>query len=158
MAAIAFEIDQALSDLGNFNDGFTVNGAVNGTEVQLLVTDGDTPRELLGSGSNLWQRSVDNTTGVVDFLERHLVTNNPRGDSANDYPTNGGNRWRGAYLTAPIDPDPWGNRYAVNSDYLDSNGNDVVVLSAGRNEVIETAWGANPLAAGGDDLIQLVQP
>lgn len=158
MLAIAFEINEELTDLGNFSNGFTVNGVRTGTQVQLLVSDGDTPRELQGSGSNLWQRPVDNTSGVVDFLERHMATNNPRGDSGNAYPTSGGNSWRGAYMTGPIDPDSWGNRYAVNTDYLDANNNDVVVLSAGPNEIIETAWAANPLAAGGDDLIQLVQP
>ena len=158
MLAIAYEIDQELTDLGTFGNGFTVNGAQAGTQVQLLVSDGDTPRELLGSGNALWQRPVDNTSGVVDFLERHMVTNKPRGNSANAYPTTGGSQWRGAYLTGPIDPDSWGNRYAVNTDYLDANTNDVVVLSAGPNEIVETAWASNPLSAGGDDLIQLVQP
>jgi hypothetical protein len=158
MLAIAFEINQELNDLNNFSNGFTVDGVRTGTQVQLLVSDGDTPRELLGSGSNLWQRPVDNTAGLVDFLERHMATNNPRGNSANAYPVTGGNPWRGAYLTGPVDADSWGNRYAVNTDYLDANANDVVVLSAGPNEVIETAWSANPLTAGGDDLIQLVQP
>jgi hypothetical protein len=156
MLAIAFEINQELNDL-NFGNGFTIDGSRNGTQVQLLVSDGDTPRELLGAGSNLWQRPVNNATGLTDFLERHMATNNPRGNSVNAYPVNG-NEWRGAYLTAPIDADSWGNRYAVNADYLDSDPNDVVVLSAGPNEVIETAWTGNPLAAGGDDLIQLVQP
>jgi hypothetical protein len=158
LAAIASAINDELTDLGNFNNGFTVDGIRTGTQVQLLVSDGDTPRELLGAGNALWQRAVDNTTGVVDFLERHMATNNPRGNSGNSYATNGGNAWRGAYLTGPIDPDSWGNRYAVNTDYLDANGNDVVVLSAGPNEIIETAWASNPLAAGGDDLIQLVLP
>jgi hypothetical protein len=158
MLAIAFEINQELNDLNNFSNGFTVNGIRTGTQVQLLVSDGDTPRELLGAGSNLWQRPVDNTTGLVDFLERHMATNNPRGSSANAYSTGGADPWRGAYMTGPIDPDSWGNRYAVNTDYLDANTNDVVVLSAGPNEVIETTWASNPLTAGGDDIIQLVQP
>jgi hypothetical protein len=141
---------------------FTINGTALGTQVQMLVSDGDTPVQCTAAAAacTAWQRAVDNTGGLVDFLERHLVTNNPRGSSANDYPDTEvlpDVYWRGAYLTSPIDPDPWGNRYAVNVQYLGLSTNDVDVLSAGPDEEIDTAYTANPLNAGGDDLIVLVQ-
>ena len=155
--------DQTLAALGDMNySRFTWDGSNNaGQRVLTLVSDGDTPREVSASGSATWQTVVDNATGLTDFLERHLVTNDPRGNPANAYPTAGANQWRGAYLTAPIDPDPWGNRYAVNTQYLGGGAggtNDVVVYSAGPDETIDSPYTANPLVVGGDDLIVLVEP
>jgi hypothetical protein len=137
---------------------FTITGTSGGTHVEILVSDGDIPREVSGTGSVEWQRPVDNASGLVDFLERHLVTNNPRGNVANDYPTAGGNPWRGAYMTSPIDPDPWGNRYAVNVEFLTGGSEDVVVFSSGPDEQIDSAYSQNGLIAGDDDLIVLVEP
>jgi hypothetical protein len=128
------------------------------------------------TGSALWQGTVDNATGLVDFLERHLVTNNPRGNAANAYaPSVLSGEWRGAYLNAPVDPDPWGNRYAVNVEFLGTGGPppcgvgggrggggnpcyDVVVYSAGPDEQIDTPYAGDPLLAVDDDLIVLVEP
>lgn len=131
-----------------------------GSVVEILVSDGDIPREVSATGDPQWQPVVNNATGLVDFLERHLVTNNPRGNPANgwDVPGGlGGNGWRGAYLTAPIDPDPWGNRYAVNVKFLGAPKPDVVVLSAGPNEIIDTAFAVDGLVAGDDDIVVLVE-
>jgi type II secretory pathway pseudopilin PulG len=157
MTKIRAQIIQMLFDL-NFSK-FTIDGTKNATAVRLLVSDGDTPRELSGAGSALWQAPVDDGTGLTDFLERHLVLNEPGGNPLNAYTTTANQYWKGAYLTAPIDPDPWGNRYMVNSQYLNGNSNDqdVVVYSAGRNEIIETAFAVNGLTAGGDDLMLLVE-
>ncbi|MEX2270375.1 MAG: hypothetical protein WD690_02820 [Vicinamibacterales bacterium] len=136
---------------------FTINGVGNGTQVQLLVSDGDMPLECtaIATACASWQRAVDNTGGLVDFIERHLVTNNPRGSAANDYPTV--DSWKGPYLNSPNDPDPWGTRYMINVQFLGGSTNDVVVLSAGPDEVINTAFAANPLTAAGDDIIVLVE-
>lgn len=137
---------------------FTIDGTGAGTKVQLLVSDGDTPREVSATGSTSWQALVNNTTGLTDFLERHLVTNQPRGNAANAYSVGPGNPWRGAYMNAPIDPDPWGNRYAVNVQFLGAaDKEDVVVLSAGPDEEIDTQYPVDGLVAGGDDLIVLVE-
>ena len=141
----------------NFNS-FTITGTSGGTHVEILVSDGDIPREVSGTGSAEWQRPVDNAGGLVDFIERHLVTNNPRGNVANDYPTTGGNPWRGAYVSAPIDPDPWGNRYAVNVEFLTGGSQDVVVFSSGPDEQIDSAYSQNGLTPGDDDLMVLVEP
>jgi hypothetical protein len=156
MTNIQTQVLEMLDDV-NFNS-FTITGTAGGTHVEILVSDGDIPREVSGTGSAEWQRPVDNATGLVDFLERHLVTNNPRGNAANDYPTAGGSPWRGAYLSAPVDPDPWGNRYAVNVEFLTGGSQDVVVWSAGPDEQVDSAFAQNGLAAGDDDLIVLVEP
>lgn len=163
MTDIANQINTALADLGPAGYSyFTITGTTGGTQVELLVSDGDIPRECsaVAAACTAWQRTVDNTGGLTDFLERHLITNNPRGSSANDYPDDEvvpDSYWKGAYLTAPLDPDPWGNRYMVNVQYLGASTNDVVVLSAGPDEEIDTVYTANPVTAGDDDLIVLVQ-
>jgi type II secretory pathway pseudopilin PulG len=147
-----------LTDMPGYT-GFTVDGAIAGTTVEMLVSDGDIPRETSATGAAEWDDVVDNTTGVVDFLERHLVTNTPRGSAANDYPVSGSDIWRGAYLTAPDDPDPWGNRYAVNVKYLKDSprSNDTFVMSAGPDEEIDSAFAVNGATPGDDDIIIVVR-
>lgn len=154
MARIRDAILAALSEMARTH--FTIDGTATGTQVELLVGDGDAPRELSATGNAQWRRLVA-ATGRIDFLERHLVTNNPRGNVANAYPTAGLTPWRGAYLTAPIDPDPWGNRYAVNVEFLGPSTDDVVVFSTGPDEEIDSALKSNPLVATDDDIIVLVE-
>lgn len=157
MAKMQTQVLQMLTDLNYRN--FTIDGTKTGTQVDLLVSDGDTPLQVSVAGSATWQQPVDNTSGLTDFLERHLVMNQPRGDAANAYTTTAASYWKGAYLTAPVDPDPWGNRFGVNVRHLgNSDSNDVVVFSAGPDEEIDTQFTANPLSAGDDDLIVLVEP
>lgn len=192
-------------------------GALN--RVDLLVSDGDIPEgnaitvdtdsDPDGSGATGWRDIVD--FADVDFLEYHLVTNNPGNDPDNYYRTprdltnsglaalsdamfaredskgfNAEFSWRGPYMTAPIDPDPWGNRYAVNVKYLDARADDsagdnnddastegtggftadVIVLSAGPDEEIDTNFNhtESPQTAdlnegavpGDDDIIYLL--
>ncbi|MEX2270376.1 MAG: hypothetical protein WD690_02825 [Vicinamibacterales bacterium] len=144
-------------DMTQFNL-FTTNGANNGPVVYMLVGDGDIPVEVGIGGDARWQDPVDNVTGIVDFLERHLVTNNPGGNPANGYPTDIQNPWRGPYLAGPIDADPWGNRYASNTRWLKDapKSNDVVVFSAGPDEIIQTAWESSIITPGGDDIVIIV--
>jgi hypothetical protein len=158
MANIDDAINDVLGDLPHTYftwDGTWVSAAGSvGVKVQLVVGDGDIPADVSGTGSATWQSAVNNTT--VDYLERHLISNTPGGTGA--YTTAVANSWRGAYLNGPLDPDPWGNRYMVNSLYLGTGGannNDVVVLSAGPDEEIDspfTALNFNALADTGDDL------
>lgn len=179
-AAIKTAISNWLGDLeGAAFTGFTINGAAGGTTTETLVSDGDIPRECVavngcGGGAISWNATVSNAGGLTDFLERHLVTNNPRGSIANDYPI-GADAWRGAYLTAPVEPDPWGNRYAVNAKWLRDNSNcgrrsnDTFVLSAGPDEVIDTAYrfdtptctanisGTGGAVPGNDDIITVIR-
>jgi len=144
-----------LDEMTQFNL-FTTNGANTGPAVYMLVSDGDIPRELGPAGDARWQDPVNNST--IDFFERHLITNNPGGSSANAYPTTIQNPWRGAYLRGPVDSDPWGNRYASNVRWIKDapKANDVVVMSAGPDEVINTAWEKNGITPGGDDIVIIV--
>jgi type II secretory pathway pseudopilin PulG len=135
-------------------DGFTIF-TNSGTQlalnqVQFLYSDGDIPE---AGASALWR----NTTAdpVNDFLEEHLVGNAFNGAAA--YSTVLAPVWRGAYVSGPVDPDPWGNRYAVNVLYLGPNVNDVAVLSAGPDEAVDTPDTGNPLAPGNDDILVLVE-
>jgi type II secretory pathway pseudopilin PulG len=151
--AIKTAITSFLSEFTGFTP-FTTNGTGGGATVQMLVSDGDTPASSVGA--TVWDNPVATGGTPVDFLERHLVTNTPI--SGGGYTTGGGNPWRGAYISAPIDPDPWGNRYAVNTLYLrSSTANDVFVLSAGPDEDIDTPFTVNGAAPGDDDIIAVVR-
>ncbi len=145
-----------LTDMPGYT-GFTINGAAAGTTVRMLVSDGDTPE--LGAGAGEWDDPVDNVGGLTDFMERHLVVNDPRGLGTSPYPTSGASTWRGAYLTGPVDPDPWGNRYASNVRWLKDTprSNDVIVLSCGPNEAIDTQFTVNGIMPGDDDIIVVVR-
>ena len=80
--------------------------------------------------------------------------------------------WRGAYLSSPVGPDPWGHRYLVNTVFLavardaeagDGEGqrsggwsHDTFCISAGPNGQFETPFGGNAahgVSRRGDDLI-----
>jgi len=98
-------------------------------------------------------------TGVVDLLDRYLVTNEPAGSSANAWPlpTHAeGLGWRGAYLQQEVGADPWGRRYAVNVQFL-LGRNEVIVLSPGPNGVVETPFEGQGLVGGGDDRVTLLK-
>lgn len=160
--AIVTAIDNFLTDFTTFTP-FTTTGASGGTTVQMLVSDGDTPRTLGAGGAGEWDDPVGTSPTVVDFLQRQLVTNTPiSGGSYNtssctpvSAPTN---CWRGTYLSAPVDPDPWGNRYAVNVLYLrSSTSNDVFVLSTGPDEEIDTAFTVNGVTPGDDDITSVIR-
>jgi type II secretory pathway pseudopilin PulG len=152
--AIAAAIHNFVSEFSSFTP-FTSTGVSGGTTVQMLVSDGDIPREVEVGASSSWVNPVG-TSPMVDFLERHLVTNTPIGGGS--YTTGGGGPWRGAYISAPIDGDPWGNRYAVNTLYLRSTTtNDTFVLSAGPDEQIDSAFAINGAYPGDDDIISVIR-
>lgn len=152
-SAIATAINNLLSEHTSFSP-FTITGLTGGTTVGLLVSDGDIPEAGTG-GSASWRDAVNVAASpAIDYLERHLVTNTPGGTGA--YAT--ASAWRGAYISAPIDPDPWGNRYAVNVLYLRTlTTNDVVVLSAGPDEAVNTAFTVDGITPGGDDILGYVR-
>ena len=167
--------------------------------VNLLVSDGDIPvyQTALGATESFWTQVVNLTT--VDTLANHLTQNTPAGDEFVGYrnpndiaiagtgstldflrlESSGFNApfaWRGAYLRAPVDPDPWGNRYAVNVAFLDPAPTgalanvstafqadagayprlDVFVLSAGADEEIDTLSAQDGAVPGDDDFIFMV--
>lgn len=165
--------------------------------VELLVGDGDVPEPHPGL-ANLWSTPIGVAAGFnVEFLAAHLVFNAPGYRTPTDLTNAGGDMfarsesggfnsefaWRGPYITPPIDPDPWGNRYAANVEFLDAVANsdntqvaidgqggwegDCVVMSAGPDEEIDTLWqGTEPAplglvipeatAPGDDDILYIV--
>lgn len=130
------------------------------------------------SAANLNWAGHSNEVGDAwkDLMDNHLVTNSVTYTSPS-FTGGGGPRvgvgWRGPYLSGPIDVDPWGNSYqagtlflAVASDAAAGSTagqrqggwtSDVVVISAGSNGVVQTAFGATATSAVGDDVIFVLQ-
>ena len=162
--------------------------------VNLLVGDGLIPvvNPMLASGG-IWATPLD--LSFVDYFENHITRNMPGGNAANAYLTpldldkgvggplggdwmfarrssggfNSEFAWRGPYMTGPIDPDPWGHRYASNVSYLypcvggDPNvvavqgisgwTFDCVVFSAGPDGEVDSEYSVDGLTPGDDDLL-----
>ena len=117
--------------------------------VSLAVGDGDIP-ELGPDGSAQWTQPVN--FGTVDFLGYHILSNKPGNDPAKAYED-----WKGAYMTPPIRPDPWGNRYMVNIGALAPGSvYDTVVISAGPDEEIDSEFSLDGFVSGDDDIVCLV--
>jgi type II secretory pathway pseudopilin PulG len=165
--------------------------------VNLLVSDGDVPALSAAMAAETFWTSIVNG-GAIDTLVNHLVENTPAEAGGGRYrnPSDitvavpGGNNidfsrssssgfnapyaWRGGYLRGPVDPDPWGNRYAVNVAFLDPSATaavagitagfattdyprlDVFVLSAGADEEIDTRSAQDGAVPGDDDIIHVV--
>ncbi len=153
----------------------------DGPDVTASDMEGDATTMFDSSGNiamhlNWWK---DDYRG--DAMERQFVTNYAH------YPTPGtlgtytrvgpqfNLGWRGAYLSGPIGPDPWGRRYLVNSVFLAVARNahagtaegkrsggwshDAFCLSAGPNGLYETAFGGNGkggVTRKGDDFIYII--
>jgi type II secretory pathway pseudopilin PulG len=150
-------------------------GQVESNRADMVVGEGAIPALASGlidfpdvnlSAAINWDDAIG--TGTVDAMANHLITN------AANYPLptqasfgvggpQFGAGWRGAYISA-IGPDPWGNRYAANTAFLgvatDSNtageGNaaggwtkDVIVLSAGRDSIVQTPFGGTTNGGSG---------
>jgi type II secretory pathway pseudopilin PulG len=153
-----------------------------GNRVDLLVSSGAVPTASVAratAGSD-WDDVVDNAS--VQRLEYFLVANTPSNVAANAYRTaasmsvatefdpdsgalyNAEHAWRGSYLPGPIGPDPWGTRYAVNVEFLarapgagpSGNVNDVFVISAGPDRVIDTRFDIDGATPGNSDLIYVL--
>jgi Tfp pilus assembly protein PilE len=190
---IGAALERMLTDVGEtefLRDG---NGATatdvpshaSTNRVDLLVTEGNTPslsvtRSVAGTNGTDWTTAVNNT--FVQKLAYFLVTNTPSNTSANAYRSasnmsvatqfdpdsgetfNSEYAWRGAYLPGPVGPDPWGNRYAVNVEFLEhargagpsGNVNDVFVVSAGSNGTIDTRYDVDGVTPGASDIVYVV--
>jgi type II secretory pathway pseudopilin PulG len=124
--------------------------------------------------------------GSRDIMDPYLVSNTIQTNgltapyTAAGYTGGGGPRaglgWRGAYLNGPIDVDPWGYAYEANTVFagVATNatagtgegalsggwGSDMLVISAGSNGNIQTAFGTAAAAgavATGDDVVYVIQ-
>ena len=128
-------------------------------------------------GDSMEHQFVDNGTGPNYPSPADLNSANTPGPSF-------GLGWRGAYLSPPIGPDPWGHRYLVNSVFLAmavdagtgsaaasaspqtivvptprSWSNDTFCISPGPNGQYETAFGGNAthgVYRRGDDFIYII--
>lgn len=174
-------------------------GRADANRVNLLVSDGDIP--VLAAAINtetFWTLAVNGNT--VDTLSNHLIENTPADAAASRYrnppdivvAAPGGDNpdfartsssgfnapyaWRGPYLRGPVDPDPWGNRYAVNVAFLDPAPTgaiagavitggfvfgdyprlDVFVMSAGPDEEIDTESAQDGAVPFDDDFVFIV--
>jgi type II secretory pathway pseudopilin PulG len=199
--AIASAVDQLLRDTGmlclSLNGTSCANSATG--RVELLVSgtvDADANGTFVddnepavattsfgatastASSTNLnWAGGANEVANARrDLMDRQFVTN-LAGYAAPGFTSGGGPKagigWRGAYLSGPIDLDPWGYVYqantvflAVASDAVDGTGagekrggwtTDVVVISPGSNGVIQTAFGSSAVAAVGDDVLAVIQ-
>jgi hypothetical protein len=128
-------------------------------------------------GDSMEHQFVDNGTGPNYPSPGDLNSDNTPGPAF-------GLGWRGAYLSPPIGPDPWGHRYLVNTVFLamaaDTGSataaasattqaivvptprgwsNDAFCISAGPNGQYETAFGGNAthgVSRRGDDFIYVI--
>ncbi|MEW5983911.1 MAG: hypothetical protein AB1806_16280 [Acidobacteriota bacterium] len=119
-------------------------------------------------GDSMEHQFVDNATGPAYPTPADLGTYATPGPYFNL-------GWRGAYLSPPIAPDPWGNAYLVNSVFLSvaidapygtgqgrrSGGwsHDTFCISAGPNGIYETAFAGNRTGGverQGDDFIYVI--
>lgn len=86
--------------------------------VTLLYGDGNLPSNLAAMGFS---------TAVTSSYNDHLAT-----DANGCY-----NNWKGPYM-ARVTADPWGNAYVTNTDSLTVTNQEVWIISAGPNGLIDT--------------------
>jgi len=116
-------------------------------QIRLLVSPGD-----VGSaeaGAEPWTAT---TPGSVDLISNHLINNRPMfGTSGYPMMTRGSSGWNGPYVSGELGPDPWGNRYVINVEFLalgrgavEADGlqekRAVWALSAGPDSVFDTVY------------------
>lgn len=129
-------------------------------------TTADFNNQNIASGNINWTHDDGSN---ASWMEHQFVTN----ESGPWYPTPGDSippgwvnplpafnlGWRGAYVSPPIGPDPWGHRYLVNSVFLsvavdaengqgegERNGGwarDTLCISAGANNLFDTPIGGS---------------
>lgn len=144
-------------------------------ETRFIIDSAKPPSDL--SGSRNWNDEDTGSLQIVTTFEDQLNSNAPRyfrrGELGDD-PNRG---WNGPYFEGISPTDPWGNKYYVNSRFLNpaktstesAGGEDikisVFVLSAGPNETIQTPYGVNVtgqatpgnIKAQGDDIVARVR-
>jgi type II secretory pathway pseudopilin PulG len=178
--AIGVSIARLARDVGPCLKKAGTGACTKANRVDLLVSDGPAVTAAdLGTSATAFSSADlaaplnwDGATGAnADLMESQLVTNGAGYATPAD---NGGYTrvgpqfnvgWRGAYLSGPVGPDPWGKRYMVNTAFLAAASdaavpgwdNDVFCLSAGPNGRFET-----PVVSGtgtsrtGDDFTYVI--
>ena len=161
--------------------GFGPSRAV-ANRVTMAVSDGTVPTASVARAAltNWHSTNGSPAAAIVTTLAAHLTTNSAgyrdlsgMSTTTNFEPSTGATYnsefgWRGAYVTT-TGPDPWATRYAVNTEFLGriagsvagapnqvNANNDVFVISAGPNRIVETAFAASATTAAGDDILYVV--
>jgi len=137
----------------------------DGPDVTSAALEGQATTIFYSSGNIAMPLNWDKDGDHGDSMERQFTTNDPNYPSPAQLGTyiavgpQFGLGWRGAYLSAPIGPDPWGHRYLVNSVFLSvatdsicggcegeqSGGwsRDLFCISSGPNGLFETRFEGN---------------
>ena len=192
--AIGVSVMRLVRDVGSCVKFVGKERCTKWNRVDLLYSQGPkvTNQMLDGNASgaffndNVFQTLNWDADSRADSLEHQLIDNGngpkyatpadsePTGYSLTGPQFNLG--WRGAYLSSPIGPDPWGQRYLVNSAFLAiaqdaaegtlegkrSGGwsHDVFCLSAGQNRLYETSFADKTGGRGtdrrGDDFTYVI--
>jgi hypothetical protein len=191
--AIGICVVRLTRDVGPCIKGSGTGPCSLANRVDILFSDGPdvTENDLMGDGAIAFESAgniamtlrwdKDNHRG--DSLEHQCVDNGsgpayPTPADLGSYTAVGpqyGLGWRGAYLSPPIGPDPWGHKYLVNTTFLSvaidatpgtgqgqrSGGwsHDTFCISAGPNGRYETAFGGNAthgVYRRGDDFINII--
>jgi type II secretory pathway pseudopilin PulG len=191
--AIGVSVVRLTRDVGPCLKFNGAGGCTKSNRVDLLYSDGPdvTPGDV-GGGAAAGFSGGGNTAGPLnwhadsargDSMQHQLVDNGggsgypspaDLGASGNAGP-GFGLGWRGAYLSSPVGPDPWGHRYLVNTVFLavarDADAGsgdgqrsggwsrDTFCISAGPNGLYETPFGGNATYGAdrrGDDLIFII--
>lgn len=148
-----FNRDMALYPV--FADGTDLQKAKE-TLVVLYTKEGEDPS--VGSGTG-WAADAEAATNY-DTLENQLIGNKPSGDTAKKYPTSDKTFvWKGPYA-AEFKPDPWGNKYLVDAQGLQSGDTGrAYVISAGPDRKLDTTLHqtTSDITVGGDDIVAKIK-
>jgi type II secretory pathway pseudopilin PulG len=191
--AIGVSVVRLMRDVGPCLKFNGTGSCTRTNRVDLLYSDGPdvTPGDVSGDAAAGFNGG-GNTAGPLnwhsdstrgDTMQHQFVDNGggpdypaPADLGTYDYAGPGtGLGWRGAYLSSPVGPDPWGHRYLVNTVFLavarDADAGvgegqrsggwsrDVFCISAGPNGQYETPFGGNAahgVDRRGDDLIFII--
>jgi type II secretory pathway pseudopilin PulG len=191
--AIGVSVVRLMRDVGPCLKLDGTGACTKANRVDLLYSDGPdvTPADVGGEAAAGFNGG-GNTAGPLnwhtdsargDSMQHQLVDNgggsgypSPADLGTYDHAGPGaGLGWRGAYLSSPVGPDPWGHRYLVNTVFLavarDADAGsgdgqrsggwsrDTFCISAGPNGQYETPFGGNAAYGAdrrGDDLIFII--
>ena len=133
------------------------------------IVDGTAAATSLGTYNAATEMNWNSS--VYDSMSNQFVTNTPNyveppAGPASPFGPFFNKGWRGAYLSAPIGPDPFGSPYLVNSAFLDvaatnaagegQHNWDTFCISAGPNRKFETLFQQKGAIASGDDFITII--
>lgn len=188
---IGLAIERTVRDTGQpFLEIVAATGTTKANRVDVLTTDGNAATLAAGTTATLipastattvgltWNEATNTSTCTIQFITNATVAY-PQAALVTSFGVGGprlGIGWRGAYLDQ-CGPDPWGTKYYANTIFLgvasDSAAGsgegaksggwsfDTIVLSAGRNTVIDTKIDAADANHGttlvGDDVAYVVQ-